>query len=36
VISEKDFSEKEILEFAALAESHSSHPIASPLKKPGK
>lgn len=33
VISEKDFTEKEILEFAAIAESHSSHPIAKSIKE---
>ncbi|NCC82153.1 MAG: cadmium-translocating P-type ATPase [Clostridia bacterium] len=33
VISDKDFTEKEILEFAAIAESHSSHPIAKSIKE---
>lgn len=33
VIADKDFNEKEILEFAALAESHSSHPIAKSIKE---
>lgn len=33
LLPEKDFSEKEILEFAALAEGHSSHPIAKSIKE---
>jgi Cd2+/Zn2+-exporting ATPase len=33
VIAEEDFTEKGILEFAALVESHSSHPIAKSIKE---